>query len=82
LFHFAKGVQILDSAMSIFPYTWAMSTMDSSVAHNKSCGERDSLEYLDIISTLSWVPPQEKFTVNDRLSASLIDRTTLYSEKA
>lgn len=69
-------------AASKFPYKWVTSTVDSSVTHNKSCGDWDSSEYVDIISTLSLVLPQEIFTVNDRLSASLIDWTTLCSVKS
>ena len=72
---------MLDSAMNIFSYTWATSAVDSSVAHNKSCCDWDCFEYLDIISTLAWVLPQENFIVNDRFSASLTDWTTLCSEK-
>jgi hypothetical protein len=81
LFQFANGVQMLDSSKGIFPYTWSTSTVDGCIAHNKSCGDWDSFEYLDIISTISWVLPQENFTVNDKFSASLIDWTTLCSEK-
>lgn len=81
LFHFANGVQMLDSTKGIFPYTWSTSTVDSCVPHSKSCGDWDRFEYLDIISTLSSVLPQENFTVNDRISTSLIDWTILCSEK-
>jgi len=68
-------------AMSKFPHKWVTLTVDSCVTYNKSCGEWDISENLDIISTLSWVLPQEIFNVNDRLSAWLIDWTTLCSEK-
>jgi hypothetical protein len=64
------------------PHTWATSTVDICVARNKSCGNWDSFEYLDIISTLSGVLPKENFTANDRLPASLIDWTTLCSKKS
>jgi hypothetical protein len=50
LIYFANGVHMLDSAMNMFPNRWAMSTVASCVAHNKSYSDWNSSEYLDIIS--------------------------------